>query len=111
MEDYKDGSWNRAWYNWDYNRTTNLIWVLGYYSKSNQKQPLLGIDASTGKIEHNYSINYNDYKNNFENNRVTTDTAFHFVSALSSGKVMMYGGARTTYNAKGLLFDPEHIIN
>ena len=27
---YTKGSWQRAWLNWDYNRSTDTIWILGY---------------------------------------------------------------------------------
>ncbi|RXY96694.1 hypothetical protein D8X55_02905 [Malacoplasma penetrans] len=96
------GPWSRAWFNWDYNRNTDLIWILGYWSNNKKTQPLLGIQASNGQVKHTYNLSYDGVLNN-----VGTGTAYRFVSALSSGKVMVYGGAGSPYDAKGILYDPD----
>ncbi|RXY96578.1 hypothetical protein D8X55_03400 [Malacoplasma penetrans] len=96
-----DGAWPRAWYNWDYNRNTNLIWVLGFWSGNTRKQPLIGINASTGAIVYQHDLDYTGLINS-----VNVGSAYRFVSALSSGKVMVYGGAGSAYDAKGILYDP-----
>ncbi|RXY96703.1 hypothetical protein D8X55_02955 [Malacoplasma penetrans] len=103
-KDYTEGAWPRAWFNWDYNRSSNLLWVLGFWSSTTRKQPLLGIDASTGNIKYTYDIDYSSYSSSIGN--VTASTTYRFISALSSGKVMVYGGAGSSYNAKGILYDP-----
>ncbi|BAC44062.1 hypothetical protein D8X55_02510 [Malacoplasma penetrans] len=102
---YDNGPWKRAWFNWDYNRNTDLLWIIGYWSPVTKKQPLLGIKASSGDIQHNYDIDYQSYTSSL--GATTTGTAYRFVSALASGKVMIYGGAATAYNGKGLLFNPS----
>ncbi|WP_164979346.1 lipoprotein 17-related variable surface protein [Malacoplasma penetrans] len=99
---YNDGSWQRAWFNWDYNRATNLIWVLGFWSKTTKTQPILGIDASTGEIKHSHDISYSSAGLNI----TAVNSSYRFITALSSGKVMVYGGAAFHYEAKGLLYDP-----
>ena len=94
------GSFKRAWFNWDYNRETNILWVLGYGYFSNQS--IFGIDASTGTILKTKDLGYvgNGVDKNYQ-------TPYKFVTALSSGKVLIYGGATTGYDASGALYDPS----
>lgn len=47
-----NGSWKRSWFNWDYNRKDNILWVLGYAYQSNQT--IYGFNAATG--EKNMSV-------------------------------------------------------
>ena len=85
---YND-SWKRAWFNWDYDRSRNILWVLGYGDKSNQ-QRLFSIDATTGKtIKIVDTGSYGTLK---------------FISALSSGNVLMWDGATVSYNAQAKLY-------
>ncbi|RXY96054.1 hypothetical protein D8X55_04875 [Malacoplasma penetrans] len=97
--DYTDSAWQRSWFNWDYNRSKDKLWVLGYYSTNTKKQPLFQINGSTGAIEKTFDLTYT--------NLSSVNNAYRFVSALSSGKVMVYGGAGSTYDAKALLYDPD----
>ena len=83
------GAWRRAWYNWDYNRQSDILWVLGY---PNGAQKLFGIKASNGNIEKTITLDNSGYR---------------FITALSSGKVLVYGGAGTNYDATGILVDPS----
>ncbi|WP_229503127.1 lipoprotein 17-related variable surface protein [Malacoplasma penetrans] len=99
-----DGAWPRAWYNWDYNRSDDTIWVLGFWSSNNKKQPLFEIKASDGTFT-KHEVDYNKFSTDLPNPNVTS--AYRFISALSSGKVMIYGGAGSTYDAKGILYDPK----
>ncbi|BAC44057.1 conserved hypothetical protein [Malacoplasma penetrans HF-2] len=102
-----DGSWGRAWYNWDYDRNNDTIWVLGFWSSSNKKQPLFQIKASDGS----FTKHEIDYSKITGLGSVAVNTAYRFVSALGSGKIMIYGGAGSTYNAKGILYDPTSKIS
>lgn len=91
-----NGSFKRAWFNWDYNRKTNILWVLGYGYNSDQS--IFGIDADTGNFKYEFNLG-----------RVGTtgsNSPYKFVTALSSGKVLIYGGATADYNAIGCLYDP-----
>lgn len=91
------GSWRRSWFNWDYNRTQNILWVLGYAYNSNQK--LFGINATTGKVTYTVDLGNKDTSQN--------NSPYRFVSALSSGKVMVYGDPSVNYNATCSIVDPE----
>ncbi|RXY96691.1 hypothetical protein D8X55_02890 [Malacoplasma penetrans] len=100
-----DGAWKRAWFNWDYNRSTDTIWVLGSWSVKNNKQPLFEIKAADGTITKTHEINYAEFTSSL--GQANNSNVYRFVSALSSGKVMVYGGAGTTYNGKAILYDPK----
>ena len=83
------GSWQRAWFNWDYDRTNDILWVLGY-GDSKTSQKLWSINATTGTLISTHTIgNVADYK---------------FISALSSGNVLIWSGATTSYNASAKLY-------
>ncbi len=85
---YND-AWKRAWFNWDYDRSRNILWVLGYGDRNNQ-QRLFSIDATTGKtIKIVDTGSYGTLK---------------FISALSSGNVLMWDGATISYNAQAKLY-------
>ncbi|RXY96692.1 hypothetical protein D8X55_02895 [Malacoplasma penetrans] len=99
-----NGAWPRAWFNWDYNRNTDTIWVLGFWSDSTKTQPLFEIKAADGSITNTHTVNY---KNISGLESVKISSAYRFVSALSSGKVMIYGGAGSSYNGKAILYDPK----
>ena len=86
-------SWRRSWLNWDYNRNTNTIWILGYYGGANVDQKLFAVDASTGKVKQTISLG-------------ATGTVY-YVSALSSGSVMCFGTASTQYNGTAYLYNPK----
>ena len=86
------GSWARAWFNWDYDRTRNILWVLGYGDKSNE-QKLFAVDATNGEVK----------KTIMTGSRGN----LRFISALSSGNVLMWDGASTTYNATAKLYDSQ----
>ncbi|MCF0217933.1 MAG: hypothetical protein HUJ42_02705 [Malacoplasma sp.] len=79
------GAWTRAWYNWDYNRKTNTLWVLGCYYETNKNQNLFKIDAATGSIQ---TIPLGDTKGR------------RFISALVSGNVMIYGTAAEDFSSQ-----------
>ncbi len=87
-------SWPRAWFNWDYNRSTNTIWVLGYYGGQNKDQKLFAIDASTGKITK--TIGLGDTGN------------VYFVSALASGSVISFGNAALAFDGTAYLYNPKN---
>ncbi|MDE5545326.1 MAG: hypothetical protein K2I76_01800, partial [Malacoplasma sp.] len=93
---YSKGNWKRAWLNWDYNRDTDTIWILGYShdNKYNRYQKLFKVNAITGAVD---SVSYDLGRN---------DTVY-FVSALASGNVMCYGTAAISYNATAYLFDDK----
>ena len=65
------------------------MWVLGY-PKGAQK--LFGIKASSGNIEKTITLDNSGYR---------------FITALSFGKVLVYGGVGTNYDATGILVDPS----
>ncbi len=89
---YNKGNWQRAWLNWDYNRNTDTIWVLGYsHQKYNKVQKLFEINAITGKLVSEKELGTND--------------TVYFVSALTSGNVMCYGTASSTYDGTAYLYD------
>ncbi|MCF0217760.1 MAG: hypothetical protein HUJ42_01805 [Malacoplasma sp.] len=89
------GAWKRAWFNWDYNRTTNTLWVLGYYGGKNEDQKLFKINAATGSIDRTVSLG----KTNGP----------RFVSALVSGNVMVYGNASQNFknDATAILYNDK----
>ncbi|MDE5553108.1 MAG: hypothetical protein K2I67_01025, partial [Malacoplasma sp.] len=83
------GSWIRAWFNWDYDRNNDILWVLGY-GASNVMQKLWEINATTGELLSTHNVGYTaNYK---------------FISALSSGNVLIWSGASTSYNATAKLY-------
>nr|MDE5553459.1 hypothetical protein [Malacoplasma sp.] len=83
------GSWKRAWFNWDYDRINDILWVIGY-GDSKTVQKLWSFDATTGNLLSTHEIGRTaDYK---------------FISALSSGNVLIWSGASTTYNARAKLY-------
>ncbi len=86
------GSWRRAWFNWDYDRSRNILWVLGY-GDNKIEQKIFSIDATTGKTIKTVNTGSNG--------------ALKFISALSSGNVLMWEGASSTYNAKARLYDSQ----
>ena len=94
-----NGSWKRAWYNWDYNRSQNILWILGYAYNSNQT--IFGINASTGSVEYTKDIGN---KNGYVNGK---NQPYKFISALSSGKVLAYGDPVAGFNGQGTLYDPK----
>ncbi|MDE6082402.1 MAG: hypothetical protein K2F52_00820, partial [Malacoplasma sp.] len=86
-------SWPRAWFNWDYNRSTNTIWVLGYTGGQNKDQKLFAIDASNGKITKTIGLG---------------DTGMvYFVSALASGNVICFGNAANDFNGTAYLYNQK----
>lgn len=72
------------------------MWVLGYAYNSDQK--IFGINANTGNFTYEYNLGHVGSKGN--------NSPYKFVAALSSGKVLIYGGATADYNASGCLYDP-----
>ncbi|MDE6894474.1 MAG: hypothetical protein K2J02_03810 [Malacoplasma sp.] len=90
-----NGSWKRAWLNWDYSRDTDTIWILGHGNNGdrNSKQLLFSVDAITGNIKETIDLG-------------VTGTVF-FVSALASGNVMCYGTATTSYDGTAFLYDAK----
>ena len=87
-----DGAWKRAWFNWDYDRSRNILWVLGYGDKKHQ-QKLFSIDATNGEVKKTIITgSYGTLK---------------FISALSSGNVLMWDGATNGYNATAKLYNSE----
>ncbi|BAC44052.1 hypothetical protein [Malacoplasma penetrans HF-2] len=100
------GAWKRTWWNWDYNRATDTIWVIGYWSNTTKKQPLFEIKASNGEILNKHEIDYSKFGSDFPNPNI--GTVYRFITSLSSGKVMIYGGAGNSYDAKGVLYDPKN---
>ena len=86
------GAWRRAWFNWDYDRSRNILWVLGY-GDSKIEQKIFSIDATTGKT--------------IKTINTGSKGTLKFVSALSSGNVLMWEGATSTYNAKARLYDSQ----
>ncbi|MDE5841862.1 MAG: hypothetical protein K2H11_02665, partial [Malacoplasma sp.] len=91
---YGNGNWKRAWLNWDYNRDTNKIWILGYSNQTTKykwNQKLFEVNAVTGQIENTFELGLRD--------------TVYFVSALASGNVMCYGTAAISYNATAYLYD------
>ncbi|MDE5767083.1 MAG: hypothetical protein K2H56_00895 [Malacoplasma sp.] len=91
---YNLGNWKRAWFNWDYNRNTDTIWILGYsHPRYSKNQKLFEINAITGEV-----------KSTFYELGTKNDTVY-FVSALTSGNVMCYGTASISYNATAYLYD------
>ncbi len=92
---YNKGSWNRAWLNWDYNRNTDTIWILGYGNNKdvNSQQKLFSVNAITGEVKETIDLG-------------VTGTVF-FVSALTSGNVMCYGTASSSYDGTAFLYDAK----
>nr|MDE5553538.1 hypothetical protein [Malacoplasma sp.] len=84
------GSWRRAWFNWDYDRNRDILWVLGY-GDSKTSQKIFSFNATTGKKLKEIDTGSNGI--------------LKFVSALSSGNVLMWDGATDTYNATAKLYD------
>ena len=94
------GSWRRAWYNWDYDRNKNILWVLGYGYLSNQS--IFGFNADTGALIKSHDLGP------VGNGVDKKQSPYKFVTALSSGKVLIYGDPSKTYSGTGLLYDPEN---
>lgn len=92
------GSWRRAWYNWDYNRNQNILWVLGYGYLSSQS--IFGLNADNGNVIYKHNLGY------VSNGVDSKQSPYRFVTALSSGKVLIYGDPSKPYDGKGLLYDP-----
>ncbi|MDE7075092.1 MAG: hypothetical protein K2O21_00460, partial [Malacoplasma sp.] len=90
---YTKGSWQRAWLNWDYNRSTDTIWILGYGNNkdTNSKQKLFSVDAITGILKETIDLG-------------VTGTVF-YVSSLTSGNVMCYGTVSSSYDGTVFLYD------
>ena len=80
------GQWSRAWFNWDYNRASNTLWVLGYYGGTNKNQLLFKINAANGTILKTISLGDTNGR--------------RFISALVSGNVMIYGSAADDFKDK-----------
>ena len=93
-----NGSWKRAWFNWDYNRSQNILWVLGYAYQSEQK--VVGLDAATGTIKYQYNLGKKT------GTVGSSDQPYKFISALSSGKVLTYGDPVAGYNGESTIYDP-----
>ncbi|MDE5545605.1 MAG: hypothetical protein K2I76_03245 [Malacoplasma sp.] len=89
----KGVSWERAWFNWDYNRKTNTIWVLGFYGGKNNDQQLIAIDASTGNVTKTIGLG--------------NTGAVYYVSALTSGNVVCFGNAAKSYDGTAFLYNPS----
>ncbi|MDE5767081.1 MAG: hypothetical protein K2H56_00885 [Malacoplasma sp.] len=89
----KGVSWPRAWFNWDYNRKTNTIWILGFYGGNNKDQQLIALDAGTGSVIETVGLG---------------DTgSVYYVSALASGNVMCFGNAAKAYDGTAYLYTPS----
>lgn len=93
------GSWRRAWYNWDYNRNQNILWVLAYGYLSHQT--IFGLNANNGKVIYKHDLGY--VSNGVDNKQ----SPYRFVTALSSGNVLIYGDPSKPYNGKGLLYNHD----
>ncbi|MCF0217759.1 MAG: hypothetical protein HUJ42_01800 [Malacoplasma sp.] len=95
-KNYDNGAWKRAWFNWDYNRTTNTLWVLGYFGVKNVDQLLFKIDAVNGKV--------------LQTIHLGNTGGLRFVSALVSGNVMVYGTASQNFKdgAKAYLYQASN---
>ncbi|KFB07720.1 lipoprotein 17-related variable surface protein [Malacoplasma iowae] len=108
---YKNGDWKRSWFNWDYDRENDVLWILtaGSSKENNITQKLMGIDVKTG----------NDYFTNSKPEKYTevkfpsVKTDVRFLSVLKSGDVLMYGGARLGPNSSAYLYkkDKKEIVN
>ncbi|MDE5949921.1 MAG: hypothetical protein K2G54_03525 [Malacoplasma sp.] len=86
-------SWSRAWFNWDYNRSTNTIWVLGFIGGQNKDQKLFAIDATNGKVTKTISLG--------------NTGMVYFVSALASGNVICFGNAANGYDGSAYLYSAK----
>lgn len=85
-------------WNLDFDRTNNIIWVLGYFSAPKNQQQIFLINPDNGQYT-TYAITYPS--------TTSSSNAYRFISALSFGKVMLYGGPGTAYGAAGFLYDPS----
>ncbi|MDE7075488.1 MAG: hypothetical protein K2O21_02540, partial [Malacoplasma sp.] len=86
-------SWSRAWFNWDYNRKTNTIWVLGFFGGNNKNQQLIALDAATGNITKTVGLG--------------NTGSVYYVSALASGNVVCFGNAAKNYDGVAYLYNPS----
>ncbi|QHG90100.1 lipoprotein 17-related variable surface protein [Malacoplasma iowae] len=99
------GDWKRAWFNWDYDRDNDILWILtaGTWKTGNINQKLIGIDVKTG----------NDYFKNSKPDKYTeipfpaNKTDVRFLSVLKSGDVLMYGGASLSPNSNAYLYKKD----
>ncbi|QHG90102.1 lipoprotein 17-related variable surface protein [Malacoplasma iowae] len=98
-----NGDWKRAWFNWDYDRENDVLWILtagNWRTNDNVNQKLIAIDVKTG----------NDYFSNSKPQKYTeisfpyNRTDVRFLSVLKSGDILMYGGARLGTNSKAYLY-------
>ncbi|WPL36383.1 lipoprotein 17-related variable surface protein [Malacoplasma iowae] len=102
---FKTGDWKRSWFNYDYDRTNNILYILtSGASWSNVKQRLLAIDVETGKdaftgkeINEQNKISSIDFPQ--------TNSDVRFLTVLKNGNVLMYGGAKTGLNGNAYLYD------
>ena len=94
-----NGSWKRSWFNWDYNRKDNILWVLGYAYQSNQT--IYGFNAATGEKKYERNLGYKT------GTKGSKDQPYKFISALSSGNVLAYGDPVEGYNGEGTLYNPK----
>ena len=92
------GSWRRSWFNWDYNRKDNILWVLGYAFNSDQK--IFGFNAATGEKKYECNLGKKTGTVNSPNQ------PYKFISALSSGNVLAYGDPVAGYNGEGTIYNP-----
>ncbi|WPL39418.1 lipoprotein 17-related variable surface protein [Malacoplasma iowae] len=100
---HSQGDWKRTWFNWDYDRTNDVLWILtagNWRTEHKVTQKLIAIDVRNG----------NDY---FTNSKPTkykqinfpgVSTDVRFLSVLKSGDVLMYGGARLNTKSEAYIY-------
>ncbi|WPL38550.1 lipoprotein 17-related variable surface protein [Malacoplasma iowae] len=96
-----DGDWKRAWFNWDYDRENDVLWILSagnWRAGTNVNQKLIAIDVKTGNDFFNKNKSYKEIP--FPKNM----TDVRFLSVLKSGDVLMYGGARLPLNSEAYIY-------
>ncbi|WPL38547.1 lipoprotein 17-related variable surface protein [Malacoplasma iowae] len=104
---YKEGDWKRSWFNYDYDRTNNILYILtSGSSRSNAYQRLLAIDVETGKdvftgkeISTQNKISYVNFPQK--------NSDVRFLTVLKNGNVLMYGGAKTGLNDSAYLYEKD----